>query len=194
MSLIKGIGNVINQLILGVAGVTTQGFVEANIKRGRQHFIIHEFANVTVGTSRQFGFTTGPSGALIKWREVTFTGSTRILYNVYEGATFTGGTPIPIRNENRVSPKTPSMQVVHTPTVSVLGSPYRPLAIYGTGADTGNANRAGTAVVGRDVFLKPSTQYVVDILNSAGVAGYIQFEVGWYEGALTDQYPFVEQP
>lgn len=181
MSLIQGFGNVVQRVLGGFSAWTTQTFVEANVKRGEQHFVIHEFAGVAVGQSRVIGVTTGPKPVLIKWREVSFTGSSRVLYTVTEGATFTGGNSIAPSNENRVNPKSPLTNVVHTPTVTVPGTAYRSQAMYGSGADTGNSARVGVAVPGRDVVLAANTQYLVTLLNTAGSTGYIQFEFGWFE-------------
>lgn len=166
----------------GNKAVVVQNYIEANVKRGLQFYLRHLFPAVAVGATASLKFQTGAKPIVIKSREVTFNGSSRIDYQAVEGGTYTGGTAIVVGNENLINPVATTVIAAHSGTPAG-GSSFRDKTIFGAGATTGGGSRLGTDVLGRETILKPNTLYQVKLTNVAGAAADIQFEFSWYEGA-----------
>lgn len=166
----------------GTNAVVVQNYTEANVKNGLQFYMRHEFTGVAVAATVNLRFTTGDKPVIIKSREVTFNGSSKVTYSAFEGTSATGGTAITVRNENLIAPVATTVTIAHTTTPGTLPTPFRVKSIFGAGSSTGGGSRIGTDVLGRETVLKPNTQYLVTLRNDAGSTGDIQFELSWYEG------------
>lgn len=168
----------------GLRAITAQSYIEANVKRGVQYYMVHEFAGVPVGETRHFVFTTGAKPVIIKSRVLSFSRSTKVEYKSYENAPITGGTPIVPGNENRINPVATTVAIVHTGTLGTLPASYRAYNVYGSGANTGNSSSVGLDVQGLETVLKPNTAYGVTLRNASGDTSDIQISLSWYEGVL----------
>lgn len=166
----------------GTGAIVIQNYTEANVKNGLQFYMRQEWTNVAVAASVNLTFTTGAKPAIIKSRELTFNGSSKVLYLAHEGTAATGGSAVTVGNENRISPVATTVSVAHTVTAGSLPAPFRIKAVYGSGSTQAGGSRIGTDIFGRETVLKPNTQYLVIIQNVAGSAADIQFELTWYEG------------
>ena len=166
----------------GTNAIVVQNYTEANVKNGLQFYVRQEFTGVAVGATVNLRFTTGNKPVVIKSREVTFSGPSKVIYSAFEGTSATGGTGITVRNENMIAPVTTTVTIAHTTTTGTLPTPFRVKSIFGGGATSGGGSRVGTDVLGRETVLKPNTQYLVTLRNDAGSTGDIQFELSWYEG------------
>lgn len=166
----------------GQKAVVFQNYTEANVKNGLQYFLRHLFTNVAVGATVTVKFQTGAKPVIIKSREVSFSGSSRVDYQALEGGTYTGGTAVSIRNENLVSPVPTTVSVTHSGTIGAAGTVFRDKTIFGSGSTSGGGSRIGTDVLGRETILKPNTLYYVRLTNVSGSTAEIQFELSWYEG------------
>lgn len=165
----------------GQKAVVFQNYTEANVKNGLQYFLRELFTGVAVGSTVTVKFQTGAKPVIIKSREVSFSGSSRVDYQAIEGGTYTGGTAVAIRNENLIAPVPTTVSVTHTGTASG-GTVYREKTIFGSGATTGGGSRIGTDSLGRETVLKPNTLYQVKMTNFSGSVADIQFELSWFEG------------
>lgn len=103
---------------------------------------------------------------------------------IYEGVTYTGGTAVPVYNNNRLSTNTPTVSVKHTPSAGTAGT----VAIVngrllpgGTSATT----RVGGAVRPNvEYALGTSTNYFMDVVNKSGGAITVTSILEWYEETL----------
>lgn len=100
--------------------------------------------------------------------------------NFYEStACSSPGTPLQAHNMNRNGTMTPSLQVLHTPTVSDSGTRLvNELIPGGTG---GAQTPGGAARPGTEWILAPGTDYLVEVINRAGSSQPISIAVQWYE-------------
>lgn len=166
----------------GTNAIVFQNYTEANVKNGLQFYVQQDWAGVAVGDVVYLGFTTGSKPVIVKSREVSFNGSSKLSYLAYEAAPFTGGTPVTVRNENMIAPVATTVTIANSVTPGTLPVPFRVKTIFGSGATTGGGSRVGTDVLGRETVLKPNTAYLVSLRNLTGSAADIQFELSWYEG------------
>ena len=147
-----------------------------------QFYLRHEWTGVATTGTVNMTFTTGAKPVIIKSREVTFNGSSKVLYLAHEGTAAVGGSAVTIGNENRINPVATTVTAKHTVTPGALPAPFRIKSIYGSGSTQAGGSRIGTDIFGRETVLKPNTEYLVILQNLAGGTADIQFELTWYEG------------
>jgi len=168
----------------GLKGLTTQPFIEANVKNGTQWEFSFENNSVAAGASTDSILTTGNQYVLIKSRQITFTGS-EIEASVYKNPTYTGGSTIPIYNLNTAIGGSP-LSVLRTGiTVTSVGTEIA-AKTHSYGSDTnGNRSSGSFSVFGLERVLQPNTSYLLRVTNqdssTVKVAGYITF----YEGEIS---------
>lgn len=168
----------------GLKGLTTQPFIEANVKNGTQWELSFENPSLASGANSDAILTTGASYVLVKSRLINFTGS-EIEVSVYKDTTYTGGVTVPIYNLNTQIGGSPLSIAKAGISVVSLGTEIA-AKTYAYGADT-NANQAVGSfnVVGIERVLAPNTTYMLRVTNQAAVsikvAGYITF----YEGEIS---------
>lgn len=166
----------------GSRGAITQGYNEANVKLGRQSHVRVAWPTadpIVAGTPRKVHFRTGALPVIFKGRVFDYV-SEEMTLTLYEGATgVTGGTAVPVRNFNLVSP-VPSLVTVTRDVATVTNGTVIDGPEYFFGAAGATPQRApGSIPVGRERILKPNTSYIIEIAG----AGRAQYFGDWYEGA-----------
>lgn len=104
----------------------------------------------------------------------------------YEGSTYTGGTVVPAYNYNRLSTKTASMTVYHTPTAGTAGTVALVNGRYIAGGESQQTRVGGGLRTSNEFILDVQTVYMLDIVNVSGgniVAGAV---FDWYEEIAYD--------
>jgi len=168
----------------GLKALTTQPFIEANVKNGSQWEVSFENNSVAAGTSVDAVMTTGNQYVLIKSRQISFTGS-EIEASVYKNPSFTGGSTLPIYNLNTSFSVSPLAAIKAGVNVSSIGTEVAAKS-HAYGADTNVNQTSGSySVTGLERVLQPNTAYLLRILNQSSItvkiAGYITF----YEGEIS---------
>lgn len=165
----------------GSRGAITQGYNEANVKLGRQSYarIAWPLADpVAAGTPRKVHFRTGALPVIFKGRVFDYV-SEEMTIELYEGATgITGGTVVPVRNFNRVSPVASLVTITKNVTATDNGTLIDD-AEYFFGSANAPQRNPGSIPSGRERILKPNTSYLI-VVSGAGRAQYFG---DWYEGA-----------
>lgn len=168
----------------GLKALTTQPFVESNVKNGTQWEVSFENNSLASLAYSDAVMTTGNQYVLIKNRQITFTGS-EIEVSVYKNPNFTGGSILPIYNLNTAIGGSPLAVLRAGVTVS---SPGTEIAAknHAYGTDTNVQQAVGTySVNGLERVLMPNTSYLLRIQNQSAtsikLAGYITF----YEGEIS---------
>lgn len=165
----------------GTHAFIVQNYTEANVKNGVQYYSRTLFPAVGVGTTVNFSFQTNAKPVIIKAREVSFDGSSRVDYVALEGGTSSGGAVVEVSNENRINPVATTVALRQGVTLTG-GVTIRTKSIFGAGSTSGGASRVGTDILGRETVLKPNTLYQVKLTNVAGAVANIQLELSWFEG------------
>lgn len=141
------------------------------------NFIVESWADVTgAAATYDLGITTPDT---TKWAHLlmNFMAEAGFTITVYEGATFTGGTPVTAFNSNRNSATAATVAFVLAPTVTVLGTQITSWKI-GSGTATGGVG--GTRA---ERILKQNTKYLVRFTKLAAGTDYINYLFDWYEHA-----------
>jgi hypothetical protein len=104
-------------------------------------------------------------------------------FDFYENATITGGTAVAANNHNRNSANTFGGTVVHSPTVTNIGSPLL-LGYYIPGGTGGTASGSSSVGFDSEWPLKPSTSYLFELTNKSGQARGASITITFYSAPL----------
>lgn len=141
------------------------------------HFFITNYVTLANTNTLVFGVTTPNT---TKWShmywEILTTGQT--LFQIYEAATYTGGTPVTQFNNNRNSLTASTLSIVTAPSISVAGTIIS-AALVGI-ASTNQKALGGTASRDDEIILKQNTQYVFKFTSNSN-DNNITYRAFWYE-------------
>lgn len=169
-------------LFTGLRAMTTQSYVEANVKNGLQFEFGTQATTVTAGASLDILFVTGAKPVIVKDRAVSFNGA-GVTAIVYEAPTVTAnGTALFVGNLSRIAPQATTIAAYQGPTVTSAGTQISaPNAFIGSTAQ-GQSVTGTFATGGAERILKPNTSYLLRITNNDTSSGKIAVYVTWYEG------------
>jgi hypothetical protein len=167
----------------GLRAMTTQSYIEANVKYGLQFYIQHNLPQLvaTTGTYKLL-FTTGAKQVLIKGREMYGIGEL-ISIQLYKQPTAPtpGGTLLTVQNFNDVSPVATTVTIRGGVTTTSDGTPWGdPQRLFGQNAA---GQRAGSGLSpGGDRILKANSTYLVIFRNTGSGTADIDYFLTWFEG------------
>lgn len=165
----------------GNRAMTTQGYIEGNIKRGVQYEVSSNTPSLAIGGNIDTIFITGNQPVVVKNRIVKFNGIS-LLTRVFSGATYTGGTPVTYYNLNDRNPVAGTVQIIGGSTVTGTGTEFG-APTYDIGStDIGNTSVSTFSAGGFERVLKPNTVYLQRITNDSGAAQRVTGYLTWYEG------------
>lgn len=167
----------------GLRAMTTQSYIEANVKYGLQFYIQHNLPQLvaTTGTYKLL-FTTGAKQVLIKGREMYGIGEL-ISIQLYKQPTAPtpGGTLLTVQNFNDVSPVATTVTIRGGVTTTSDGTPWGdPQRLFGQNA-AGQRSGSGLAQ-GGDRILKANSTYLVFFRNTGSGTADIDYFLTWFEG------------
>jgi hypothetical protein len=169
----------------GTRAITVQPYTEANVKNGTEFYLRVSYPTadpVVQGTSRKIFFQTGAKKVVIKLRDVAYVGE-ELSINLFSAPTgVAGGTPIPVRNYNRVNPVATTVTATRDVTTTSDGTLFDgPEYLFGSS----NAPQRNPVSIpaGRERILAPNSSFLVVISAPAGVGNSrAQYFLDWYEG------------
>lgn len=142
------------------------------------HFFITNYITLNLAGTLVYGVTTPNT---TKWAhmfwEIDCTGET--LFQMYEAATYTGGSAATAYNSNRNSATASGLSIVTTPTVSVAGNIIAQ-SLLGLAAAPSKAALAGNTKREDEIILKQNTQYVIKFTSNSN-SNNITYRALWYE-------------
>jgi hypothetical protein len=143
------------------------------------HFFIANYVTLSKAGTLIFGVTTPNT---TKWAHMSweFHGTNETLFQVYEAATFTAGTPVTCQNNNRNSGTVSGLTVVTAPTITVAGNLIEAFLVGKDIVPAAKADIAGTASREDELVLKQNTQYVFKF-TSNGNDNNLSYRALWYE-------------
>lgn len=170
----------------GLKGLTTQPFIEANVKNSTQWEFSSLNSSLGAGLFQDAILLTGALPVIIKNRQITFSGS-GITAQVFESPAYTGGTLTTLYNLNRITLNSPQSTVRVGVTTSVVGTEIA-APTYSIGAATQAPKTVGTFLTtGVERILKPNTPYLLRITNNDTSACKVGIYTTFYEGELSNQ-------
>lgn len=169
--------------LTGLRAMTTQNYIEANVKYGLQFYIQYNLPQLpaTTGTHKVL-FTTGAKQVLIKGREMYGIGEA-ISIQTYKQPTAPapGGTLLTVQNFNDVAPAATTVTIRGGVTTTSDGTPWGdPQRLFGQSA-AGQRSGSGLAP-GGDRILKANSTYLVFFRNTGSGTADIDYFLTWYEG------------
>lgn len=165
----------------GLAAITIQNYIEANVKNGVQYEFSGDNLAVPNGSNIDTIFTTGANPVVIKNRTVKFNGA-HLTTRVYKTPTFTLGSVVPYFNLNDRNPVAGTVTIRTGATVTAPGTEFgAPTFDVGT-TGQGNASVSTFSVFGIERVLAPNTTYLQRITNDSGAVQEISTYLSWYEG------------
>lgn len=167
----------------GLRAMTTQSYIEANVKYGLQFYLQHSLPQLPATTGAyKLLFTTGAKQVLIKGREMYGIGEL-ISIQLYKQPTAPtpGGTLLTVQNFNDVSPVATTVTIRGGVTTTSDGTPWGdPQRLFGQNA-AGQRSGSGLAQ-GGDRILKANSTYLVFFRNTGSGTADIDYFLTWYEG------------
>lgn len=166
----------------GTRALTVQGYVEANVKNGVEHEGSTLLTGVAAGASNDTIFLTGNLPVALKARIIAYSG-TGVSGFIFEGATYTGGTPAVYQNANAINPVAGLSQIIVGATVTDDGTlVFAPTHSIGNQSQQGKGT-SGT-LLGGERILQPNTAYLLRLTSLDSQPQDIASFLSWYEGGL----------
>jgi len=170
-----------NGLFSGIRAMTTQSYVEANVKNGVQYELALEALAVLANGNVDTLFTTGNVPVLVKARQISFNGI-KVEARVYRSPTFSGGSVVPYFNLNDRNPVAGTVVIRSGATISAVGTEFgAPTFAYGSEGQ-GNSVISTFQLAGSERLLAPNTTYMLRVTNKDTSAKNIAAYLTWYEG------------
>lgn len=174
-------------LFSGNAAITTQSYVEANVKNGLQFYAraVYDLASpIPVGQTRKLYFKTGAKHIIVKLREMNYVAE-ELLLRIFANPTgVTGGVILEIHNYNSDLPVATSILDAKKDVTTLTD---------GVEIDGGNAERFfGPSSPGQRVqsatpsgverHLPENSEFLVSITNTGTYDARVQYFLTWFEG------------
>lgn len=172
------------RVYIGYQGITTQSFVEANVKNGVQFTFTIEM-DLAASETRYYSFNTGSNDTIIKTRLLSTDGGAR--YTPRRNATYTLGTLQDIIvNLNGKSSNTSNSSLYTVPIGNVTNDGER-IDVVRSASGSGTAQRLSSIFdsEGIERILVPNSQYLLKFENLETKSIFIIFSLTWYEGPLS---------
>lgn len=170
----------------GYQGLTTQSFIEANVKNGTQFGITYE-VQITAGSKAYAAIKTPTdTNVLIKTRLLSTDGGMRYMPRI--GAVFTPDTTvIPSFNLNGQSANT-SQLVANTVTAGNVTSLGTAFDVIRSASGTGSNREQGIfGTQGIERVLPKDTNILLEFENLDNKTIFVVYAVTWYEGPLSTE-------
>lgn len=178
------------EMLTGVAAITTQPYTEVNSKFGVQWELSFYSPALVASTGVAYvAIETGAKYVIIKDIKSTFTSDT-IATDLFKGSTYTGGSVIPYYNLRDDSPVAGLVTFKGGITGVTLNTQVSPSIVHLGTVSSGNRTVSSiTGGFGVERILMPNSVYVYRIRNlSSTTPSDVSGIVTWYEG-ITDYNP-----
>jgi hypothetical protein len=126
-----------------------------------------QYVMTTGAKQPHLAFTVNAGGACQVW--------------MYEGSTATGGTALPIYNNNRLSSRTPVSSWVHSPSAGTVGTVALVSGRFIPGGASVQTRIGGAVRSNVEWMLRTSTKYTINVVNVSGGAVTVTSVFEWYE-------------
>ncbi len=175
-----------NQVILNRGARIRAEHGELLVVLEHVHWMVHQgylfqgeyLASVANNGNMDLLLTTG--ALLVHYLPQINAGGACNLY-LYEEPTASGGTSVPLYNMRRNSANVPLSTLVHTPTVSSVGSTALIPGRYLPGGASTPSRVGGEVRPSTEWNLKPNTKYLLRVTNVSGASITISAAMAFYE-------------
>ena len=143
------------------------------------HYFVKTFVENTGGadTSNFFGFTS-PNGSVWMHAKALLAPDTDVQIEIFEGADFSGGTPITAQKNNRNATREALSVQVAEPTVITSGTPFW------VARNGGGRNPVGVAPgFNYEIVALSGTNYLFKLTKKTAADTIVDIDFFWYEHA-----------
>lgn len=166
---------------VGLRALTTQSYIEANVKNGVQYEVSSYIAALAPLANNDTVFITGPLPVIVKTRQIGFD-ATKLEAHVFKDTVFTGGSVIPYYNLNLRNPVVGGVIIRAGATITnagtEAGAPTYMIGSAGQGQNTVGAYQ----VSGLERLLAPNSTYMLRVTNTGAAPCQVSAYISWYEG------------
>ncbi|AUS01944.1 hypothetical protein NVP3058O_026 [Vibrio phage 3.058.O._10N.286.46.B8] len=166
----------------GKRALTTQNYIEANVKNGVQHEGSTLLLGVSGNASNDTIFLTGALPVSLKARDIGYSGI-GVKGSIYESPIYTGGSVVGYQNSSALNPVIGLSQIIVGATISDDGN-----LVFAPTYSIGNQSRQGkgisSSIIGNEHILKPNTAYLFRLTSLDTQSQDISSYLSWYEGEL----------
>lgn len=166
---------------VGLRALTTQSYIEANVKSGVQYEVSSYAAALAAGANQDTVFTTGASPVLVKTRQIGFDAA-KLEARVYGGVTYTGGSLVPYFNLNLRNPVAGTVAIRSGATITGVGVEVAAASYMVGSTENGNRTVGTFQLSGLERLLNPNTNYMLRITNTSAAPSQVSTYISWYEG------------
>lgn len=167
---------------VGMAAVISQDYSEANKKNGLQWAASRLINGATPNTPYYSVIEVGSKPIDLKRREFAISG-TKLIADIFEGPTYSGGNVDPVYNSNGITPHTFEFILKGNVTVTNEGTNFAP-TIYAVGPASNQSKGISNALYGSNYILKPNTVYLLKFYSADAQNQDIAVRIEGYEGEL----------
>lgn len=174
-----------NGIFEGFRAMTTQSFLESNVKNGSQFEMSAYVGSLAAAGTSDFLFQTGSLPILIKDRQVATTATTAE-FHTYKNPTAVAGAAIPVYNQNTnpAQAQTTTVSVHVATSVSAVGTEISaPTYVVGSSGQ-GQSVVSTYTTTGASRILLPNTLYLGRFINTSGSTCAVASFLTWYEGVF----------
>lgn len=145
-------------------------------------FVAFDKATVTTLDTVEYAFKT-PVNVYVHYRLAGISASAdKVDTQIFEGATYTGGTLLGINNKNRNSATVAETVIAKDPTFQTPGTLLPGFSSYLPGSTGVGQSRSGSnGQSDSEIVLKPNTIYRFVATNGSDVTNVIGVNLRWYE-------------
>jgi len=145
-------------------------------------FVAFDKLVVTAGATGEYAFKT-PENGFVHYRLAGINPSAdKVDTQIFEDATYTGGTLLEINNKNRNSDKESLTVVSKNPTFQTPGTLLPGFSSYLPGAEGTGQIRSGTdGKADSEIVLKQNTVYRFVLTNGSSSTSTVGINLRWYE-------------
>lgn len=167
----------------GDAALITQGYQEANSKRGTQWEAQRRLTGMTAGQIATSIIKTGEFPVDLKARIFAYTGD-GVIARVFKDPSYTGGTPDPVYNMNNIpgAAATLQTQILTGFTLTANGTEIA-APMYLIGPEGAGGKGAHLSQFGSNRILAPNTSYLLTF-ESLEASQDVTARIEFYEGGL----------
>lgn len=180
-------------LYTGTRAMTTQGYREANVKKGLEFEGSVLFNLASLGASNTI-FLTGALPVSLKTRVINYSGE-GVKAEIFEAPNYTGGSSVAYQNSSAYAtpvvgsiPPAVGLVQILTGAVIVDDGTLKFAPVYGLGNTSNQGKGATNQSLGEEHILKANTAYLLRITSLDSAAQSVSSFLSWYEGEL-DLYP-----
>lgn len=170
-------------LFSGMRAMTSQSFIEANVKNGRVFEASSAPVSLAAAGNLDIILITGNTPVIVKDRKIKFNG-VLLTTRIFRAPTYTGGSLLTAYNLNDTSSAVSSVQILGGVAVSATGTEFGAPTYEIGSSGLGSSQLSTFSTPGTERILRPNTVYLQRTTNGDATPYLVSGALIWYEGPI----------